>query len=130
MGHVELRRLSDSDSFDELTTLLHRAYAPLLAQGMRFSATHRPRRAAWYPRPVTGSAPHIQLGLFAGCAEVAGMHVVSAHTRLLADGTSVFVGEHLRWNAGRHPVPASPSGSSHRVATALPDQPGLFDDRT
>lgn len=39
---VVLRRLAPADSFDELTDLLHRAYAPLLAAGMRFNATHQP----------------------------------------------------------------------------------------
>jgi GNAT superfamily N-acetyltransferase len=38
---VQLRLVSEDDSWEELTTLLHRAYAPLAAQGMRFSATHQ-----------------------------------------------------------------------------------------
>jgi hypothetical protein len=33
---LEIRLLSDSDSLDELTTLLHRAYAPLAASGLRY----------------------------------------------------------------------------------------------
>ena len=38
---VLLRRLAPTDSADELTDLLHRAYAPLAAAGMRFHATHQ-----------------------------------------------------------------------------------------
>lgn len=36
-----LRRLEPADSLEELTDLLHRAYAPLLAAGMRFHASHQ-----------------------------------------------------------------------------------------
>lgn len=43
----------------------------------------------------------IQLGLFGGENAIAGMHVVKAHTRVQADGSEVFVGEHVRWNRGR-----------------------------
>lgn len=87
--------------------------------------------------PIT--APHIQLGLFAGCAEIADMHVVSSHIRQLADGSEVFVGEHLRWNGGRQaprmsavrspsaPLPNQPSLFGDR--SAPPDQPSLFDER-
>ena len=71
-------------------------------------------------------APQIQLGLFAGCAEVADTHVVSAHTRQLADGTEVFVGEHLRWNGGRQ-LPRM-QGTA-RGPAPVPEQPGLFDER-
>lgn len=38
---VRLRPLADSDSLEDLTELLHRAYAPLLAAGMRFHASHQ-----------------------------------------------------------------------------------------
>ncbi len=38
---IELRPLSDDDSFEELTDLLHRAYAPLAARGMAYVATHQ-----------------------------------------------------------------------------------------
>lgn len=38
---VEVRRLAAGDSFAELTELLHAAYAPLAAAGMRFWATHQ-----------------------------------------------------------------------------------------
>ena len=38
----ELRLMSEADSFDELTELLHRAYAELAARGLRFYATHQP----------------------------------------------------------------------------------------
>lgn len=36
-----IRLVNDSDSFDALTDLLHRAYAPLAAQGFRYLATHQ-----------------------------------------------------------------------------------------
>lgn len=65
---------------------------------------------------------HVQLGLFAGCAAVAGMHLVSAHERLLPDGKLVFVGEHLRWNRPRHARP-----TATRPSAPADDQPGLFD---
>lgn len=66
----------------------------------------------------------IQLGLFGGCTEIADMHTVAAHTRTLADGSEVFVGEHLRWNRGRQPErPSAP-----RPAPKVPeDHPSLFD---
>lgn len=38
---VSLRRIEPTDSLEELTDLLHRAYAPLAAAGMRFHATHQ-----------------------------------------------------------------------------------------
>jgi GNAT superfamily N-acetyltransferase len=38
---VEIRRLAPGDSFAEMTALLHAAYAPLAAAGMRFTATHQ-----------------------------------------------------------------------------------------
>ncbi len=38
---LSVRRLRSTDSFEELTALLHRAYAPLAAAGMRFFATHQ-----------------------------------------------------------------------------------------
>lgn len=38
---VTLRELSDQDSFEELTELLHLAYAPLAEQGLRYLATHQ-----------------------------------------------------------------------------------------
>lgn len=69
-------------------------------------------------RPV-----YVQLGLFGGCAEIAGMHVVSAHTRTLPDGSEVFVGEHVRWNRGRQPRPLP----SVRRAPTPDDHPCLFD---
>jgi ribosomal protein S18 acetylase RimI-like enzyme len=36
-----IRRISPSDSLEDLTRLLHRAYAGLLAQGLRYVATHQ-----------------------------------------------------------------------------------------
>ena len=38
---VTIRPLAASDSITELTDLLHRAYAPLAAMGLRFWATHQ-----------------------------------------------------------------------------------------
>jgi len=37
----EVRMIADSDSLDDLTDLLHRAYAPLAAMGFRYLATHQ-----------------------------------------------------------------------------------------
>jgi GNAT superfamily N-acetyltransferase len=36
-----VRRFGDGDSYEELTVLLHRAYAELAAMGLRFHATHQ-----------------------------------------------------------------------------------------
>ncbi|WP_421762280.1 GNAT family N-acetyltransferase [Devosia sp.] len=41
MSDVTIRPLAPSDSITELTDLLHRAYAPLAAMGLRFWATHQ-----------------------------------------------------------------------------------------
>ncbi len=38
---IALRPLHPDDSFEEITDLLHRAYAPLAAQGMAYLATHQ-----------------------------------------------------------------------------------------
>jgi hypothetical protein len=38
---VAIREIDDGDSFEELTELLHRAYAPLAAAGFRYLATHQ-----------------------------------------------------------------------------------------
>ena len=35
---IELRRLAARDSLDAITELMHRAYAPLAARGMNFTA--------------------------------------------------------------------------------------------
>lgn len=40
-GELIIRRLRDSDSLDELTVLLHRAYKQLADMGMRFFATYQ-----------------------------------------------------------------------------------------
>lgn len=39
---INIRLLSEIDSYDELTGLLHRAYAPLADAGMHFVASHQP----------------------------------------------------------------------------------------
>lgn len=49
-------------------------------------------------RPVS-----VQFGLFGGANEIVGVHTVSAHTRVLEDGSEVVVPEHVRWNRGRKP---------------------------
>jgi GNAT superfamily N-acetyltransferase len=36
-----VRELAETDSIEDLTELLHRAYAPLAAQGLRYVATHQ-----------------------------------------------------------------------------------------
>ena len=38
---VTVRRLGEADSLDELTALLHRAYAALAARGLRYVASHQ-----------------------------------------------------------------------------------------
>src|SRR3954471_19523965 len=38
---VTIRSWRDSDSFEELTELLHRGYAPLAAMGFKYFATHQ-----------------------------------------------------------------------------------------
>lgn len=38
---IEIRPLRAGDSFEELTDLLHRAYAPLAEAGMKFVASHQ-----------------------------------------------------------------------------------------
>ena len=70
----------------------------------------------------------VQLGLFGGGSTLAGFHLVSAHARIRADGSEVFVGEHLRWNRGaaagrgdRGPRAAAPRGE-----VAVPAQIPLF----
>lgn len=65
----------------------------------------------------------IQLGLFGGQNEIAGTHIVAAHTRVLADGSEVFVGEHVRWDRGRKA--RLPALSRDRSVPA--DHPSLFD---
>ncbi len=44
-GSPEIRRLATTDSFAELTDLLHRAYAPLAAAGLKFYASHQDETA-------------------------------------------------------------------------------------
>ena len=66
----------------------------------------------------------IQLGLFGGFTEIANMHTVAAHTRVRADGSEVFVGEHLRWNQGRQAAMPRPP---RREPVAPEEHPSLFD---
>lgn len=75
--------------------------------------------------PTMTTPVPVQLGLFGGCAEIADMHVVSAHTRNLADGSEVFVGEHFRWNRGR----LGPRVVGARQVEPPADHPLLFDLR-
>jgi GNAT superfamily N-acetyltransferase len=41
LGSASIRLLEAADSLDELTELLHRAYAPLAAKGFRYTATYQ-----------------------------------------------------------------------------------------
>ena len=68
----------------------------------------------------------VQPDLFGGPSELEDFHVVTAHTRQLADGTEVFVGEHLRWNrgTGRAPRPHGAPGPAPET-----DQIALFPRR-
>ena len=51
-------------------------------------------------RPVA-----IQTDLFGGPSHIPGFHVVTAHSRVQADGNEVFVAEHVRLNRGRSTRP-------------------------
>jgi hypothetical protein len=63
------------------------------------------------------------MGLFGDHNQLVGMHVVDAHTRTLANGTEVFVGEHLRWDRGRQ----GPRAPAVRVPDPAEEgQLGLF----
>jgi GNAT superfamily N-acetyltransferase len=42
MSEVEIRRLAEGDSFEELTALLHRAYSVLGAMGLNYTAVDQP----------------------------------------------------------------------------------------
>ena len=67
--------------------------------------------------------PHRQLGIFGQDEPPPEMHVVAAHTRLRADGTEVYVAEHLRWNRGK----TGPRSAARRADIAVPrGQLGLF----
>lgn len=70
-------------------------------------------------RPV-----EVQLGIFGGTNEIAAMHTVAAHTRVLHDGSEVFVGEHLRWNRGRQAPRPRAARAPRPDPTGLPS---LFD---
>lgn len=49
----------------------------------------------------------VQLGMLGVASKLEDTHVVAAHTRVLASGEEVFVGEHVRWNRGRSERPSS-----------------------
>lgn len=70
----------------------------------------------------------VQLGMFGVPSTLAGSHVVAAHTRLLASGDEVFVGEHVRWNRGRSAGQPAPSPSRRAAPPTADDdvQPSLF----
>ncbi|TNE86521.1 MAG: hypothetical protein EP330_22545 [Deltaproteobacteria bacterium] len=64
----------------------------------------------------------VQLGLYGGTTELTDFHVVAAHTRVLADGSTTFVAEHLRWNRGRQ----APRARVPRTPTPDERHPSLF----
>lgn len=64
----------------------------------------------------------VQTGLF-GVVPALEVHLVAAHSRLLADGTSVSVAEHLRWSRGRT-TSVTPRGRG--ALTVADEQLGLF----
>ena len=66
----------------------------------------------------------VQLGMFGVGNRIAGTHVVQAHTRVLANGNEVFVGEHLRWNGGGGARSGSPR--PRRSSSDDPTQQELF----
>ncbi|MFT6161397.1 MAG: hypothetical protein ACJAZO_002191 [Myxococcota bacterium] len=60
-------------------------------------------------------SPPIQCGLFGGYNEVAGLHTVAAHTRVLESGSEVLVPEHVRWNRGRQPKSTGSRARARKV---------------
>ena len=58
-----------------------------------------------------------QLGMF-GVTDQRDTQVVSAHTRILADGTEVEVAEHVRWN---RPPGSAPVGRRRRTVPSAPE---------
>lgn len=68
----------------------------------------------------------LQPGLF-GATSLPGTHVVAAHSRMLADGTTTFVAEHLRWNRGRTQRTRLPRVPARPTPVEDPDQLGLFE---
>ena len=67
--------------------------------------------------------PLVQLTMFGVPTSTFGVHRVSAHTRIRADGTEVFVSEHLRWSRGR----AAPKLPKPTWEPPLPGQLALFE---
>lgn len=65
----------------------------------------------------------VQLGLYGGTTELTDFHVVAAHTRILRDGTTAFVSEHLRWNRGQQGPRLRPAAPPE----APVDHPSLFE---
>ncbi|MCB9679755.1 MAG: hypothetical protein H6737_31910 [Alphaproteobacteria bacterium] len=75
---------------------------------------------------MTARGPvYVQLGLFGGTGTIEGTHLVAAHSRILADGTEVYVAEYRRWNRGRQAY--VPAGMPRSPRPRDADQPGLFD---
>ena len=70
-------------------------------------------------------SPRPQLGLFHDAPEPDDTHVVSAHSRILANGTEVHVGEHLRWNRGKQ-GPRMRTRTRRAPSPVPQEQLGLF----
>ena len=66
----------------------------------------------------------LQMGLFGVTNDILGLHVVQAHTRLLEDGSEVFVAEHVRWNRGKK---NRARARRSRASAPAPGQASLFD---
>ena len=64
--------------------------------------------------------------MFGVPAKLADTHVVAAHTRVLANGDEVFVGEHVRWNRGRTRRALPPLQTAPPPHEDDEDQLGLF----
>ncbi|MEO0603668.1 MAG: hypothetical protein AAF211_19680 [Myxococcota bacterium] len=109
----------------QIELLLSSAVVDLSPGAMTGLAQGRPARhdrsTAIPLEPFVSSPTSSQLGIF-GATSHRDAHVVSAHTRVRANGTVVHVGEHMRWNGKKGPrrIP-EPS-----VEAALDAQADLF----